>query len=149
MAGGKAPSARIVKEAVLRHKGIVKSPKEKNSSSLEFSQGDVVEIQAVKRSPLHPFHGMWGIIEYVGSFSYTVRLSIAKDTQQCKGEEIKRVDDEYQAEIKFVSQRLATLVRFDLEPIEYEILSHLQRSKDFTPKQMMLLAFIEQQYGIG
>jgi len=51
--GGKVPPARIVKDAVLRHVGIVEHLKQKNPSPSEFAQGDVVEIKALKRSPLH------------------------------------------------------------------------------------------------
>lgn len=54
----------------------------------EFVLGDVVEIKALKRSPLYPFNGMWGMIEHVGSFSYTVHIGIAGDTQQCTAEEL-------------------------------------------------------------
>jgi hypothetical protein len=71
--------------------------------------GDVVEIKALKRSPLYPFNGMWGMIEHVGSFSYTVRISIARDTQHCKAEELTLIDDEYTADIKAVAQRIKGL----------------------------------------
>jgi len=149
MADHKVPSARIVKDAVLRHVGIVEQLKQKNPSLPEFTRGDVVAVKALKRSPLHPFDGMWGIVEHIGSFSYTVQLSIAKDVQQCKESEMVKIDDEYTADIKIVSQRIAALVNFELEPVEYDILANLQRSKCFTPKQLMLLAFLEQQYGIA
>ncbi len=145
-AGGKVPTEGLVKETVLRHQGIVERLKQKNPSPSEFAQGDVVEIKALKRSPLHPFNGMWGTIEHVGSFSYTVRVSIAKDTQQCKESEMVKVDDEYVDDIKAVGQRIAALIQFELEPVEYAIIEVLQRSKCFTPKQLMLLAFLEQQY---
>jgi len=108
-AGGKVPTECLVKETVLRHKGIVERLKEKNPPAPEFVAGDVVEIKAAKGSPLRPFNGMWGIIEYVGSFSYTVRISIARDTQQCKEEEMTRVDDEYTADIKAAAGRISWL----------------------------------------
>ncbi len=147
--GGKVPSERVVKDAVLRHVGIIARLKEKSPPLPEFTQGDVVEIKTRKRSPLNPFNGMWGTIKHVGSFSYTVRLSIVKDVQQCKEEEMIKVDDEYTADIRAISARIEWLVQnFDLEPIEYDILNNLQRSKCFTPKQLMLLAYLEQQYGI-
>ena len=80
------------------------------------------------------------------SFSYTVRISIARETQQCKGEEMTRIDDEYTADIKAVSQRIAALVQFELEPVEYAILEFLQRSKCFTPTQLQLLEWLEQKH---
>ena len=147
--GGKVPTEQIVKDAVLRHKGIVERLKDKHPSPPEFAQGDVVEIKALKRSLLHPFNGMWGTIEHVGSFSYTVQISIAKDVQQCQELEMVKVDDEYAEDIRAMSGRIAALIQFDLEPVEYAILEVLQRSKCFTPKQLTLLAFLEQQYGIA
>jgi len=148
-AGGKVPTERIVKDAVLRHQGIVERIKQKNPSPPEFALGDVVEIKALKRSPLHAYNGMWGTIEHVGSFSYTVQVSITKDVQQCKGEEMKRIDDEYTANIRAVALRIEWLVRnFELEPIEYDILANLQRSRCFTPKQMRHLETIEGDHDI-
>jgi len=124
---GRVPTERVVKDAVLRHQGIVERLKQKNPSPPEFTLGDVVEIKALKRSPLHPFNSMWGTIEHVGSFSYTVRVSIAKDVQQCKESEMLKVDDEYVGDIKAVGQRIAALIQFELEPVDYAILELLQR----------------------
>jgi len=148
-AGGKVPSERIVKDAVLRHKGIVGRLNEKNPSPPEFVLGDVVEIKALKRSPLYPFNGMWGMIEHVGSFSYTVHISIARDTQQCKAEELTLIDDEYTADIKAVAQRIKRLVELDLEPVDFWILEGLQRSTCFTPRQLLYLERMEADYGIA
>jgi len=133
---------------VLRHKGIVDCLKQKSPPSPEFAQGDVVAILVGKRSPLHPFDGMWGVIEHVGSFSYSVDISIVKDLQQCKEEEMVKIEDEYTAEIKTVGQRIAALSQFNLEPVEYDILANLQRSSCFTPKQLRYLEFLERDYGI-
>ncbi len=148
-AGGMVPSGRLVRNAVLRHVGIVERLKQKNPSPPEFAQGDVVEIKALKRSPLHPFNGMWGTIEHVGSFSYTVRISIAKDVQQCKGEEMTRIDDEYTSDIKAMGQRIKRLVELDLEPVDFWILEGLQRSKCFTPRQLLYLERMESDYRLG
>ncbi len=147
-AGGKVPPARIVKDVAMRHRGIVDHLKQKNPPPPEFAPGDVVEIKALKRSPLNPFNGMWCIIEHVGSFSYTVRISIARDTQQCKPEELTLIDDEYTADIKAVAQRIAALVQFELEPVEYAMLQQLQSSLCFTPGQLFYLKVMEQRYGI-
>ena len=145
-AGGKVPTEQIVKDEVLRHKGIVERLKQKNPSPSEFAQGDVVEIKALKRSPLHAYNGMWGTIEHVGSFSYTVRISIAKDVQQCKEEEMVKVEDEYIDDIKVVGQRIAALIQFELEPVEYAIIEVLQRSNCFTPIQLQLLEWLEEKH---
>ena len=147
--GGKVPPARIVKDLVMRHLGVVERLKQKHPSSPEFAQGDVVKIRVGKRSPLHPFNGMWGTIEHVGSFSYTVQVSITKDVQQCKGEEMTKIDDEYTVNIRAVARRIEWLVRnFELEPIEYDILANLQRSRCFTPKQIRHLETIEGDHDI-
>ncbi len=53
--GGKVPPARIVKDVTLRHMGGVERLKQKHPSPPEFTPGDVVQIKAIKRSPLHPF----------------------------------------------------------------------------------------------
>ena len=145
--GGKVPPARIVKDAVLRHMGIVEPLNQKHPSPAELAPGAVVEIKALKLKPLHPFNGMWAIVEHVGSFSYTVRISIAKDTQQCKKEEVTKIDDEYTEDIKAVGQRIAALIQFELEPVEYAILELLQRSTCFTPRQLLYLERMEADYG--
>ena len=146
-AGGKVPSERIVKDAVLRYKGVVDDPNQKHTSPPELAPGAVVEIKALKLEPLHPFNGMWAVIEHVGSFSYTVRISIARDTQQCKAEELTRIDDEYTADIKAVAQRIAALIQFELEHVDYAILELLQRSTCFTPRQLLYLERMEADYG--
>ncbi len=146
LADGKVPTERTVKQALLRHKGIVERLKEKHPSLPEFAQGDVVEIKSLKRSPLHPFNGMWGTIEHVGSFSYTVQISIAKDMQQCKESEMVKVDDEYVDDIKAVGQRIKALIQFELEPVEYAIIEVLQRSNCFTPIQLQLLEWLEEKH---
>ncbi len=56
------------------------------------------------------------------------------------------IEDEYTADIKAVSQRIAALVQFELEPVEYAILEFLQRSKCFTPTQLQLLEWLEQKH---
>jgi len=146
--GGRVPTERVVKDAVLHYQGIVERLKQKNPSPPEFAPGNVVEIKALKRSPLHPFNSMWGTIEHVGSFSYTVRFSIAKDVQQCKESEMVKVDDEYVGDIKAVGQRIAALIHFELEPVDYAILEMLQRSNCFTRRQLLFLSRIESDYGL-
>ena len=148
-AGGKVPPARIVKDLVMRHMGIVEDHSQKNPSSTEFVAGDVVEIKALKRSPLHPFDGMWATIEHVGSFSYMLRLGIAKDLQQCKEGEMTKIEHEYTADIIAVQERIELIVQsFELEPIEYDIIENLQRSKFFTPRQLRYLEMIERDHEI-
>jgi len=90
---------------------------------------------------------MWGLIEQVGSFSYTVRISIARDTQQCKPEELTRIDEEYTADIKAVAQRIKRLVELDLEAVDFWILEGLQRSTCFTTRQLLYLERMEADYG--
>jgi len=148
-AGGKVPSERIVKDVVLRHKkDIVQRLKEKNPSPPEFAEGDVVEIRATKHSSVRPFDGMWAVIEHVGSYSCTVQISIAREVQHCQEGEMRKIEDEYAEDIKAVGERIATLVEFDLEPVDYAILELLQRSKCFTPRQLLYLERIDADYGL-
>jgi hypothetical protein len=77
-----------------------------------------------------------------------VRIGIAKDTQQCKEEELIKVEDEYAADIKAVGQRIAALIQLELEPVDYAILELLQHSKCFTPRQLLFLERIETDYGL-
>ena len=128
--------------------GVVEPLKQKQPSAPEFAPGDVVEIKALKRSPVYPFNDMWAMVEHMGSFSYMVRLGIVKDLQQCKAEEMTKIDDEYTADIKAVGQRIAALIQFELEPVEYAILEVLQRSRCFTPRQLLYLQRMELDYGL-
>jgi len=112
-AGGKVPSARIVKDVVMRHKSIVEQLKEKHPSPPEFAEGDVVEIRATKHSPVRPFDGMWALVEHIGSYSCTVQISIAKDAQHCQEGEMKKIEDEYAGDIKAVGERIAALVQLE------------------------------------
>lgn len=59
-----------------------------------------------------------------------------------------KIDQEYTADIKAVSKRIAALVQFELEPVEYAILEVLQRAKCFTPRQLLYLERIESDYGL-
>ena len=90
---------------------------------------------------------MWAIVDHVGSFSYMIRLGIAKDLQQCKAEEITLIEDEYAKDIRVVAQRIAALIQFELEPFDYAILELLQRSTCFTPRQLLYLERMEADYG--
>jgi len=144
--GKKVPAASTVKEVVKEMKGIVDHLKEKHPSPPEFAEGDVVEIRATKHSPVRPFDGMWAVVEHVGSYSYTVRIGIAKEVQHCQEGEMKKIEDEYAEDIKAVGERIAALVEFELEAVEYAILEQLQRSKCFTPTQLQLLDWLEQKH---
>jgi len=46
-----------------------------------------------------------------------------------------------------VSKRIAALVKFELEPVDYAILEVLQRSKCFT-RQLLYLERMESDYGL-
>jgi len=78
-----------------------------------------------------------------------VRISIARDKQQCKKEEVTRIDDEYTADINAVGQRIKRLVELDLEPVDFWILEGLQRSICFTPRQLLYLERMEMDYGLA
>jgi len=47
-----------------------------------------------------------------------------------------------------VAQRIAALIQFELEHVDYAILELLQRSTCFTPRQLLYLERMEADYGL-
>ena len=84
-AGRKVLSGRLVKDVALRHLGVVEPLNHKHPSPPELAPGDVVEIKALKRSPLHPFNGMWAIIEHVVRFVRSKGVEILRDDRHLWG----------------------------------------------------------------
>jgi hypothetical protein len=83
--GKKVPSASTIKAVVLERKGIVERLKQKHPPPPEFGLGDVVEIKAVKGSPLRPFNEMCGIIERVVRFVRSKWVEILRDDRHLWG----------------------------------------------------------------
>ena len=74
--GKKVPAASTVKAVVLEMLGIVQPVSQQNPLIPEFAPGNVCLLSAAKRSPLRPFDGMWGVVEYAEDERYTVRTGV-------------------------------------------------------------------------
>lgn len=140
-AGGKVPTGRIVK-------GIVERLKEQGTTppTIPYQVGDVVEIRAGANPTLRKHDGCWGIVTHVGSFSCTVHISVRSVDVQCKPDEMDIVDPKYTADIRAVSNRIAALAKYDLDPAVWSILETLSRQTCFTQIQLDLLAWAEERY---
>lgn len=140
-AGGKIPSARIVK-------GIVERLKERDTTppTIPYQVGDVVEIRAGSNPALRKHDGCWGIVTHVGSFSSKVHISVRTVDVQCKPDEMDNVDPKYTADVQAVSTRIAALAKHDLDPAVWSILETLNRQTCFTQIQLDLLAWAEERY---
>lgn len=136
--GGEVPTAKTVK-------GIVERIKERDNTPppIPFQVGDVVEICTGSHN------GCWGIVTHVGIWSCTVHISVRNVNVQSKVNEMEKVDPQYTAEIRAVSERIAVLTELDLDPVIWSILETLSRQTCFTQIQLNSLAWAEQQYGIS
>ncbi len=140
-AGGKVPPARLVK-------GIVERLKERDTTppSIPFQAGDVVLIRGLGNPELRSSDGQWAIVMAVNEYSVT--LAVDRKDIPVKPQFLEEVDPKYWADIKAVHERITRLKQYDLDPMEDAGLEVLCRRTCFTPKQMVLLKFLEQQYGI-
>jgi len=62
---------------------------------------------------LRKFDGYWGIVTHVGSWSYTVHISVRGVDLKCKGDELAMVDKKYTADIQAIAKRIKLLVQRD------------------------------------
>ncbi len=141
-AGDKVPSGRIVKDIVQRlfERGTTPPP-------IPFQEGDVVLIRGMGNLDLRKYNGRWALALAINEYTITVALD-GKDVA-VKPQFLKPIDPKYWTEIKAVHQRISRLqLSYDLDPAEDAVLEVLLRRTSFTPKQMILLNFLEQQYGI-
>ncbi len=140
--GGKVPSGRVVKSIVERlfERGTTPPP-------IPFQEGDVVLIRGMGNPELRKFDGRWAVALAINEYSVTLALD-AKDVP-VKPQFLEPIDPKYWAEIKAVHERISRLqLSSDLDPAEDAVLEVLLRRTSFTSKQMVLLKFLEQQYGI-
>lgn len=140
--GGKVPSGSLVKSIVerLKERGTTPLP-------IPFQEGDVVLIRGMGNPDLRKHNGRWALALSINEYTITVALD-GKDIA-VKPQFLEPVDPKYWADIKAVHQRISRLqLSYDLDPAEDAVLEVLLRRTSFTPKQMILLKFLEQQYGI-
>lgn len=137
---GKVPSGRIVKSIVerLKERGITPPP-------IPYSEGDVVIIRGVGNPDIRKFDGRWAITLRINE--YTVTLAVDGKELAVKPQFLEPVEPQYWAEIKVINERITRLqLEYDLDPAEDAVLEVLRRRTCFTPKQMMLLERMEQDY---
>ncbi len=138
--GGEVPTAKIVKAIVERLKSRDTTP-----PPIPFQKGDVVLIRGLGNSQLRKFDGQWAIALSINE--YTVTLAVDGKDIPVKPQFLEEVDPKYWAEIKAVNERVTRLqVECELDPAEDAVLEVLRRRTCFTPKQMMLLERMEQDY---
>lgn len=140
--GGKVPTASTVKDIVQRlFERSITPP------AISFQEGDVVLIRGMGNPELRKFDGRWAVALAINEYSVTLALD-AKDVP-VKPQFLEPIDPKYWAEIKAVHERISRLqLSCDLDPAEDAVLEVLLRRTSFTSKQMVLLKFLEQQYGI-
>lgn len=128
-------------------KGIVERLKQRNTTPppIPFQEGDVVLIRGLGNSELRKYDGRRAIALRVNE--YTVTLAVDGKKFPVKPHFLEEVDPKYWAEIKAVNERITRLqFECELDPAEDAVLEVLRRRTCFTPKQMMLLERMEQDY---
>jgi len=99
----------------------------------------------VGNSQLRKFDGQWASALSINE--YTVTLAVDGKDIPVKPQFLEEVDPKYWAEIKAVNERVTRLqVECELDPAEDAVLEVLRRRTSFTPKQMLLLERMEQDY---
>lgn len=141
-AGGKVPSGRIVKDIVERIKERDATP-----PPIPFQERDVVLIRGLGNSELRKYDGRWAIALSINE--YTVTLAVDGKDVAVKPLFLEEVDPKYWAEIKAVNERITRLqLDYKLDAAEDAVLEVLRRRTSFTSKQMMMLEWMENSYGI-
>ncbi len=139
-AGGKLPSGRIVG-------GIVQQLKERYATPPEipYQPGEVVMIRGSGNSELRrKFDGTWALALRVNE--YTVTLAIDGKEVAVRPQFLEPIDPKYWADIKAVHERITKLQQYELDPMDDAGLEVLRRRTCFTPRQMMLLERMEEDY---
>jgi hypothetical protein len=138
--GKKVPPASTVKSVVREIKELMVTP------PIHYQQGEVVMVRGMGNPDLRKYDGQWTIVLRVNEYTVTVYL-IDREIS-VKPHFLEEVDPKYWAEIKAVNERIGRLQQFELDPIEDAGLEVLRRRTCFTPRQMIWLERMEQDYGI-
>ncbi len=139
---GKLPSGRMIKSLVERLTERGAAPPD-----IPFQAGDVVLIRGAGNPDLRKYDGHWAIALRINE--YTIGVALDGKEIVVKPQFLEEVGPEYWVEIKAVNERITRLqLEHNLDAAEDAVLEVLRRRTSFTSKQMTLLAFLEQQYGI-
>ena len=144
IAGGKAPSGRIVKD-------IVERIRERTPVPIPYSVGEVCIIIVKDNPELRGKSGDWCIITRVASFSCEVKMwdgGYIVKPENLKSLDFLEDDCSAMSELCFRLRRLYEIK--DLDEVALSLLNTLgKRTKPYlTPVQEKVLAVIEQEYGI-
>ena len=141
-AGGKVPSSKIVER-------IVQGLKEKPTriAPADFCEiGDVFILVGLKEEERH-YNGCWAIA--VGLNSFTVEVETHQETLLVKPDNLKLIDDpQTQRMLPSTLKRIRRLRQFDLSNCAHLVLETLGHQTYLTDKEVQMLQFLEQQYGI-
>lgn len=138
--GGKVPTAKTIKNIAERLKERDTTP-----PPIPYREGDVVLIRGLRNPDLQKHDGQWALALQINEDTVTVALA-GKDTS-VEPQFLKEVDPKYWGEIKIVHERITQLqLECDLDPADDAVLEVLRRRTCFTPRQMLLLERMEQDY---
>ncbi len=138
--GGNVPTAKTIKDIVERLKERDTTP-----PPIPYREGDVVLIRGLGNPDLRKFDGQWVIAQ--GINEYTVTVALGGKEISVKPQFLEEVDPKYWVEIKAVHERITRLqLECDLDPADDAVLLVLRRRTCFTPRQMLLLERMEQDY---
>jgi hypothetical protein len=102
-------------------------------------------IRGLGNPDLRKFDGQWVIAQ--GINEYTVTVALGGKEISVKPQFLEEVDPKYWVEIKAVHERITRLqLECDLDPADDAVLLVLRRRTCFTPRQMLLLERMEQDY---
>jgi hypothetical protein len=112
---------------------------------------DAIVVRAVKNTDLRPYDGYWGVIQHIGSNFYQVYISLKGETIQCKEEEVEQIDmsEGDRVSLLSISSRISSLLKVELEAVDYAILETIQRPLYLTPRQIRYLEIMEKDYGVS
>jgi len=112
---------------------------------------DAIVVRAFKNADLRPYDGYWGIIQHISEHFYHICISLKGETIQCREEEVEPIDmtESDRTSLLSVSTRISSLLKADLEAVDYAILETIQRSLYLTPRQLRYLEVMEKDYGVS
>ena len=112
---------------------------------IPFRKGDVVLIRGLGNPELKKYDGQWALALAINEYSVTIALN-GKDIP-VKPQFLEEVDPKDWADIKAVNKRITRLqIECDLDPVDDAVLEVLRRRTCFTPRQMVVLQKLEQDY---
>jgi hypothetical protein len=112
---------------------------------------DAIVVRAYRNADLRVYDGYWGIVQHISEHFYHICISLKGETIQCKEEEAEVVDmtESDRISLLSVSARISSLLKAELEAVDYAILETIQHSLYLTPRQMMHLELMEKDYGVS